>query len=92
MKAQDKAMWSVLNGHSPTSCAKLMFVIALCMIDKVTSIGQVSHGIDPGIRASNCSPTMIDRLKEDVLKHNPSVIHADVDWKEDKQVSPGSRI
>ena len=36
---QEKAMWSALSGHRPTSCAKLLFVIASCMIDKVASIG-----------------------------------------------------
>ena len=51
VRDQEKAMWSALSGHRPTSCAKLLFVIASCMIDKAASIGQVTNFIDPGLRA-----------------------------------------
>ena len=81
-------MWSALGGHRPTSCAKLMFVIASCMMDKVASIGQVTHFVDPGFEASNCSLPQMQRLKEETELHNPSVIFANVSLSEDCKTNP----
>lgn len=77
-------MWSALSGHRPTSCAKLLFVIASCMMDKAASIGQVTNFIDPGFQASKCDARMIEGLKNEVELHNPSVIYANVTWNADE--------
>ena len=89
IEAQDTAMWSAISGRRPTTAAKLMFVIASCMMDKTAGLGQVSHFVDPGSRAQNCTVSMIDKLKADVDEYSPTVINAQVSWDEDYQTSPG---
>ena len=89
IKAQDAAMWSAISGHRPTSCVKLLFVVASCMMDKAAGIGQVTHFVDPGDRASCCTEPMMNKLKQDVELHNPSAIYAQAPWDEDNQTSPG---
>ena len=82
-------MWSALSGHRPTSCAKLPFVIASCMMDKVASIGQIANFTDPGLNATPCTAPMIEKLKNEVELHNPSVIFTHVPWTDDEKTSPG---
>ena len=89
IEAQDAAMWSALSGRRPTTAAKLLFVIASCMMDKTAGLGQVSHFVDPGARAQNCTASMIEKLKADVDEYCPTVIYAQVSWDEDYQISPG---
>ena len=87
VRSQGQAMWSALSGYGPCSSAKLLFVIASCMIGQAASLGQSAHLIDPGLHANRCSTSMVEEIKTAVELHNPSVIYANVSWTDDKENS-----
>ena len=86
-RGQGQAMWSALNGYGPSSSAKLLFVIASCMMSQATSLRQSAYLIDPRLHANRCSYPMVEEMKKAVELHNPSAIFANVSWTDDEESS-----